>query len=64
MDDYRDLVAAGFAILFAALMLVAWLFLIRDKPEGSRSDPRLEPPGVATSQSISSKPIQRAHALR
>jgi hypothetical protein len=52
MDDYRDIVAAGFAILCAALMLVAWLLWISDKPEHGNSDLRIEPP-VAAPQSIS-----------
>ena len=53
MDDYRELVAAGFAILCAALMLVAWLLLMPDKPEHGSSDLRIERP-VAAPQSISS----------
>jgi hypothetical protein len=52
MDDYRDIVAAGFAIFCAALMLVAWLLSISDKPEHGNSDLRIEPP-VAAPQSIS-----------
>jgi hypothetical protein len=52
MDDYRDLVAAGFAILCAALMLVAWLLLMGDKPDYGNSDLRIEPP-IAAPQSIS-----------
>ncbi len=52
MDDYRDLVAAGFAILCAALMLVAWLLLMGDKPDYGSSEPHIEPP-VAAPQSIS-----------
>ena len=51
MDDYRDIVAAGFAILCAALMLVAWLLWISDKPEHGNSDFRIEPP-IAAPQSI------------
>ena len=42
MDDHRDIVAAGFAILCAALMLVAWLLWISDKPEHGNSDFRIE----------------------
>ena len=53
MDDYRDIVAAGFAILCAALMLVAWLLLMGDKPEHHNSDLRIEP-AVTAPQSISS----------
>jgi hypothetical protein len=52
MDDYRDIVAAGFAILCAALMLVAGLLWISNKPEPGNSDLRTEPP-VAAPQSIS-----------
>jgi hypothetical protein len=52
MDDYRDIVAAGFAILCAALMLVAWLLWISDKPERGNSDLLIEPPAAAP-QSIS-----------
>jgi len=53
MDDYRDIVAAGFAILCAALMLVAGLLLMSDKPEYGISGPHIEPPAAAP-QSISS----------
>jgi hypothetical protein len=53
MDDYRDIVAAGFAVLCAALMLVAWLLFTSDKPELGNSDPSIERP-VETSLSISS----------
>ncbi|MGY2903399.1 hypothetical protein [Bradyrhizobium sp. URHC0002] len=53
MDDYRDLIAAGFAILCAALMLVAWLLLMGDKPDHRNSDLRMEP-AVKAPQSISS----------
>lgn len=53
MDDYRDIVAAGFAILCAALMLVAWLLLMGEKPEHGNSNLRIEPPATAP-QSISS----------
>jgi hypothetical protein len=52
MDDYRDIVAAGFAVLCAALMLVAGLLLTGDKPEHGNSDLRIEPP-IAAPQSIS-----------
>jgi hypothetical protein len=52
MDDYRDIVAAGFAVLCAALMLVAWLLFTSDKRELGNSDPRIERP-VATPLSIS-----------
>jgi hypothetical protein len=52
MDDYRDIVAAGFAILFAALMLVAWLLWISNKPERGSSALRIAPP-IAAPQSIS-----------
>ena len=52
MDDYRDIVAAGFAVLCAALMLVAGLLLMGDKPEHGNSDLRIEPP-IAAPQSIS-----------
>jgi hypothetical protein len=52
MDDYRDLVAAGFAILCAALMLVAWLLLMGDKPDYGNSHLRIEPL-IAAAQSIS-----------
>ena len=44
MDDYRDIAAAGFAILCAALILVAGLLWISDKPEPGNSDLRTEPP--------------------
>jgi hypothetical protein len=47
MDDYRDIVAAGFAILCAALMLVAWLLLMGDEPEHGNADLRIEPPVTA-----------------
>jgi len=53
MDDFRDIVAAGFAILAAALMLVAGLLIIVDKPERGNSDLRIAPP-VAAPQTISS----------
>ena len=53
MEDYQDIVAAGFAILCAALMLVAWLLLLGDKPEHSNSDLRIEP-AIKAPQSISS----------
>lgn len=53
MDDYRDIVAAGFAILCAALMLIAWLLLIGEKPDHGSTDLRIEPP-VTSPQSISS----------
>ena len=53
MEDYQDIVAAGFAILCAALMLVAWLLLIVDKPEHPNSDLRIEP-ALKAPQSISS----------
>jgi hypothetical protein len=52
MDDYRDLVLAAFALLCAALMLVAGLLLLRDKPAQGSADPRLERPearGATTS---------------
>ena len=52
MDDYRDIVAAGFAILCAALMLVAGLLWISDQPEHGNSDLRIEPP-VPALQSVS-----------
>jgi hypothetical protein len=48
MDDYRDIVAAGFAVLCAALMLVAWLLLMGDEPEHGNADLRIEPPVTAT----------------
>ena len=54
MDDYRDLVAAGFAVLFAALMLVAALLFIANKPESGNAPPQVERPGVATSPLMSS----------
>jgi hypothetical protein len=47
MDDCRDMVAAGFAILVAALMLVAWLLLMGDEPEHGSADLRIEPPVTA-----------------
>ena len=49
MDDYRDIVAAGFAVLCAALMLVAWLLLMGDKPEHGYSIPHIERPVPAIS---------------
>ncbi|MBR1204075.1 MULTISPECIES: hypothetical protein [unclassified Bradyrhizobium] len=59
MDDYRDLVAAGFTILCAALMLVAGLLLLGDRPEPASSDRHIEPPAAAP-QSISSiEPVSR-----
>ena len=59
MDDYRDIIAAGFAILCAALMLVAWLLLIGDKPEHPNLDLRIEP-ALKAPQSISSiEPVLR-----
>ena len=53
MYDDRDIVAAGFAILCAALMLVAWLLLMGDTPEHRNSDLPIEP-AVKAPQSISS----------
>jgi hypothetical protein len=53
MDDYRDIVAAGFAVFCAALMLVAWLLWISHKPERGNSDLRMEP-SIAATQSIPS----------
>lgn len=53
MDDFRDIVAAAFAILCAALMLVVWLLLIVDRPERGNPDLRIAPP-VAAPQAISS----------
>lgn len=47
MDDYRDLVGAGFAVLCAALLLVAWLLFIVDKPEPTDSAPQIERPNVS-----------------
>lgn len=44
MDDYRDLVVAAFALLCAALMLVAGLLLLGDKPAHGQADARLERP--------------------
>lgn len=51
MDDYRDLVTAAFALLCAALMLVAGLLLLGEKPEQGRADPRLEVPARAVAPS-------------
>lgn len=58
MDDFRDIVAAAFAILCAALMLVAWLLVIVDKPEQGNSDLRIGPPVVAP-QAISRIELDR-----
>ena len=58
MDDFRDIVAAGFAILCAALMLVAWLLVIVAKPEQGNSDLRIAPP-VAAPQAISRIELDR-----
>ena len=54
MDDYRDLVAAGFAVLCAALMLVAALLFIANKPESGNAPPQIERPGSAPPAVISS----------
>jgi hypothetical protein len=56
MDDYRDLVAAGFAVLCAALMLVTWLLFIAHGTDDSRAIPQIEQPGKsgATSPLVSS----------
>jgi hypothetical protein len=42
MDDYRDLVIAGLAVLCAGLMLVAGLLCILGSSDGSK--PEIEPP--------------------
>jgi hypothetical protein len=47
MDDYRDLVGAGFAVLFAALLLVAGLLFIIYEPEPTNSAPQVERPGTS-----------------
>ncbi|MBR0755604.1 hypothetical protein JQ604_25770 [Bradyrhizobium jicamae] len=49
MDDFRDIVAAGFAVVCAALILVAWLLLMGDKPEHGYSIPHIERPVAAIS---------------
>ena len=56
MDDYRDLVSAGFGILCAALLLVAGLLFIIHRPEPTNSGPQVERPGTsdATAPLISS----------
>jgi hypothetical protein len=54
MDDYRDLVAAGFAVLCAALMLVGALLFIANKPESAHAPPQVEQPGAAAGPLISS----------
>jgi hypothetical protein len=43
-DDYRDLVSAGFAVLCAALMLVAGLLFILSTTEESKPSTESEPP--------------------
>ncbi|AJA60679.1 MULTISPECIES: hypothetical protein [Bradyrhizobium] len=43
MDDYRDLVIAGLAVLCAGLMLVAGLLFILSSSDGSKPA-ELEPP--------------------
>jgi hypothetical protein len=43
MDDYRDLVIAGLAVLCAGLMLVAGLLFILGSSDGSKPA-EIEPP--------------------
>jgi hypothetical protein len=50
MDDYRDLVIAGFALFCAALMLVAGLLFIASEPK----QPMLELPSQSDSLPSSS----------
>ena len=45
MDDYRDLVEAGFAVLCAALMLVAGLLFL-NATEESKPAREIEPPSM------------------
>jgi hypothetical protein len=56
MDDYRDLVSAAFAVLCAALLLVAGFLFIISRPEPTNSGPQVERPGTsgATAPLISS----------
>ena len=62
MDDYRDMVLAAFALLCAALMLVAGLLLLGDKSAQGQTDPRLEQPearGSITSANVTVRLTER-----
>jgi len=58
MDDYRDVVTAGVAVLCAGLMLVAGLLYILGSSDGSKPA-EIEPPSP---QVAASSPLEMAPA--
>jgi hypothetical protein len=57
MDDYRDLVIAGLAVLCAGLMLVAGLLFILGSTDGSKPA-EIEPPSLAASGPLETAPAK------